>query len=68
MTKTEPTTTGKALFTAALDVPPAERRAFIAERCGDDARLREYVESLVAAHEEAGSFLASPTWGSPAGR
>src|SRR5438093_8895650 len=63
MTKTETLERAKDLFNAALDMPPAERRAFIADRCGADARLRDHVESLVAAHEDAGSFLASPTFG-----
>src|SRR6267142_2647262 len=63
MTNPETLTRAKDLFNAALDVPPAERRGFIADRCGADTGLLEHVASLVAAHEDAGSFLASPTFG-----
>src|SRR4051812_6591719 len=63
MTKTETLSRAKDLFNAALDVEAAERHAFIADRCGGDAPLRDHVESLVAAHENAGPFLASPTFG-----
>lgn len=63
MTKTESVTRAKDLFNAALDVSAAERHAFIAHQSGGDAQLREHVESLLAAHEDAGAFLASPTFG-----
>jgi hypothetical protein len=51
----------KDVFLQALDVPPAEREAFVAEACGTDARLREEVQSLLAYHEEssAGSGAGS---------
>jgi hypothetical protein len=32
----------KDVFLQALDVPPAEREAFVAEACGTDARLRAF--------------------------
>lgn len=63
MTKTE-SQPAKELFNAALEVPPPLRAAFIATQSGGDAGLRSQVEALVAAHESAGSFLASPTFGS----
>ena len=41
----------------ALEVPEAQREAFLTEACGEDAALREEVESLLAAHGRAGQFL-----------
>ena len=35
---------------------PDTRAAFVLETCGDDAALRAEVESLLAAHERAGSL------------
>ncbi len=48
------------LFHAALDRVPAERDAFLAAACGDDAALRAEVESLLKAHEQSGEFLERP--------
>jgi eukaryotic-like serine/threonine-protein kinase len=49
----------KEIFNAALDLSPAERRAFIEECCADD-ELREEVEALLASADEAESFIESP--------
>ncbi|GAI93645.1 unnamed protein product, partial [marine sediment metagenome] len=38
----------------------AERVAYLDGVCRDDPELRARVEALLAAHEEAGSFLESP--------
>ena len=43
----------KDLFLAALDRPPEERVAFLTEVCGDDAALRDEVESLLRFHDAA---------------
>jgi Tol biopolymer transport system component/serine/threonine protein kinase len=48
-----------AVFDAALAASSAERDALLARECGDNARLREKVESLLAAHREAEGFLSS---------
>jgi serine/threonine protein kinase/tetratricopeptide (TPR) repeat protein len=49
------------IFLAAIEfVDSAARRAHLDERCGDDADLRRQVEALLAAHEQAGSFLDEP--------
>src|SRR5688500_924592 len=40
----------KDLFLEALDRPPDERAAFVAEVCGDDVDLRHEVESLLQFH------------------
>ena len=41
------------LFQAALDCEPERRAALLEASCHDDPGLREEVESLIAAHEEA---------------
>ena len=46
------------LFHAALDRAPADREAFVAGACGGDAGLRQEVERLLRAHEQASSFVA----------
>src|ERR1700687_4347768 len=48
------------LFAAALESPAAERSPFLAGACGEDLGLRGEVESLLAAHEEAGDFIETP--------
>ena len=50
----------KALFGEALDVPAAERSAFLDAACADDAPLRRELERLLGAHDAAGDFLAHP--------
>ena len=47
-----------ALFDAALAMPGVDRNAFLARDCRDDARKREDVESLLAAHHDATGFLS----------
>ena len=49
-----------SIFADAVELPPAERSAFIAQACGTDAELRREVESLLAAHDGDGRFLESP--------
>ena len=46
------------LFHAALELPRDERSAFLSGACGADEDLRQEVESLLAAHEKAGDFVA----------
>jgi len=50
----------KELFLAALDVPPGEREAFLADACGGDHALRGDVASLLASDAEVGSFIERP--------
>src|SRR5262245_23474303 len=45
------------LFGEALQLPASERSAFLERACGDDAKLRERVESLLRTHDQAGDFL-----------
>jgi TolB-like protein/Flp pilus assembly protein TadD len=51
----------KELFQEALERDPALRRVFVVEQCGGDPALQKTVEALLAAHEEAGDFLETPT-------
>src|ERR1051325_11310724 len=50
----------KEVFEGALDLHGSERSEFIGRSCGDDAALREEVESLLRSFGEAGSFMESP--------
>lgn len=48
------------LLDAALEIPPAERGAFLNKACPDDAELRLKVESLLRSEKEARSFIEVP--------
>jgi len=50
----------KEIYDRALDLGRDEREGFLVGACGNDADLRCEVESLLAAHEDAGAFLQSP--------
>jgi serine/threonine protein kinase len=52
--------TEQTLFHEALSKPAAERAAFLDAACAGQPELRAAVESLLAAHEAAGSFLDRP--------
>lgn len=49
-----------ALFDAVLELPSEERVKFLNESCDGDEELRREVLSLLAAHEKADGFMASP--------
>ena len=55
--------TVEAVFVDAVELPAAERAAFLARRCAGDAALQARVERLLAAHERtlARGFLEAPT-------
>src|SRR5437879_4694926 len=46
-----------ALFSAALELPAAQRPAYLHEACADDPELRLRLEALLRVHEEAIPFL-----------
>src|SRR4029450_13140917 len=48
------------LFHAALNRKPEERMEFLAKACRRDPETRAKVESLLAARQDAGSFLERP--------
>ena len=58
----------KTLFQGALERSPDARPAFLDDTCGDDRLLRAEVESLLRAHEQAGSFAEQPAVDELAGR
>lgn len=51
----------KELFAAACECPPAERAAFLRERCADEPELQSRVERLLRAHGRAATFLVHPS-------
>ena len=50
----------KDVFLIALDQPELDRVAFLSGACGDNAALREEVESLLKFHDTPGSHGAEP--------
>ena len=50
----------RELLRAALEKDTGQRSAFLDDACAGDAALRQSVDALLAAHEEAGDFLESP--------
>jgi serine/threonine protein kinase len=53
--------TERTIFLDALDkTDPAERAAFLEQACGDDDLLRQRVQQLIRAFDEAGSFMVAP--------
>jgi hypothetical protein len=50
------------LFLAALEYEAEERAAFLDDACGDDDSLRREVESLIASHEQANTFIERPAF------
>jgi len=56
----EPTNREQEIFNAALELSSAGARdVFLEKSCGSDSELRARIETLLKAHEEAGSFLAA---------
>ena len=55
----------REVFGEAVELLPAERRAFLERACGGDSALREQVESLLDALGRAGEYLGSPSLGGP---
>ena len=45
------------LFSAAVDLPPAQRGAFLDNACGGDSRVRREVEELLRADERPGDVF-----------
>ncbi|MFQ5411416.1 MAG: hypothetical protein ACE5EC_03940, partial [Phycisphaerae bacterium] len=53
------------VFGEALQRPPDERAAFVADACGDDAELRSEVEALLESDTTADGFLEPPLIDNP---
>jgi serine/threonine protein kinase len=63
-----PHPSARAVFDHALEIESAaHRQAYLAEACAGDAGLRQKVDGLLNAYEDAGSFLESPPHGWGAG-
>src|SRR5208283_2948026 len=56
-----------AVFNAARRLPARERAAYLDEACAGDAALRQRIEELLQASDEAGDFLGSPAAVPPSG-
>src|SRR6516165_3466917 len=52
-----------AVFSAARRMPPAERAPYLDQTCADDPGLRQRVEELLRASEDAEDFLQEPAPG-----
>ncbi len=50
----------KQIFQATLEREPAARQAYLDALCATDSELRVAVENLLAAHQEADSFIETP--------
>lgn len=50
----------EAVFEEAVEAPPEERSGLLDRLCGDDPELRQDVEALLLADQQAGDFLESP--------
>jgi predicted ATPase len=50
----------KAIFNAAVALAAPARTAYLAAACAGDPALREHVDSLLASHDQADSFLETP--------
>ncbi len=50
------------IFQSAVEMPPAERTSYVAERCADDDELRAEVVKLLESNDRAADFIESPIW------
>ena len=48
------------IFDAAIELPPERRAAYLQEACAGDDPLRRRVETLLRAHDLAGTFMHNP--------
>jgi len=56
-------TTAKEIFLDALELPEAERAAFLEQRCGADQELRRDVERLLGASDESSQIFGTRALG-----
>ncbi len=52
----------KDIFAEAIEVDPADRGAFLDERCSGDAELRSEVESWLSSYAESEDFIETPVF------
>jgi len=48
------------LYHNALELDASGQATFLTQACAGDAELRDEVESLIASHDQAGSFISEP--------
>src|SRR5215831_7784830 len=51
------TSPAETIFITALELPPDKRQDYLASACGDDMKLRNWVEALLRAHQAPAGFL-----------
>ena len=56
----------KEIFNSAINYRPEDRDSFLSEVCSGDTNLRREVESLIASHEQSGSFIDEPAFAAAA--
>ena len=59
----EPLNPEVAILNAALELPAAQRAAYLKQSCAGDEALRQQVEALLQSHEQAEGFLETPPAG-----
>jgi serine/threonine protein kinase/tetratricopeptide (TPR) repeat protein len=52
----------KQIFQSAVEIPTAGRVIYLTDACAGDPALLAEVETLIAAHEQSGSFLDAPAF------
>ena len=52
----------ESVFQTAIDLPAAERDAFLTGECGQDSELRGEVEKLLKSSDSAAAFIEVPVW------
>lgn len=62
MTDSPDWTQVKEIFSAALDIDPAERQAFISRKCARNENLRVEVESWLTSYAESSDFIEQPVF------
>jgi len=62
----ENNSSAKEIFFAALEQrSPQDLASYLKQACGNDAELRQQVEQLLRAHDQAGRFLGGPETAAP---
>jgi serine/threonine protein kinase len=54
----------RELFAVAIEYGPDQRATYLDEICADDPALRDEIDSLVASHFDAETFIETPAFGS----
>jgi len=52
----------KEMFRIAIEQEPQQRAAYLDQACADDSELREEIESLLASHDHAETFIETPAF------